>query len=112
MTRRPIISFVRTWLPALVVLGGVLLIVIERTEVALEGGAGIIGAGLSIWLFNILMRVGNAGEKDRREEEDAREHFDRTGFWPDEQPASPAGETRPPADPHRRAPTRTPAPRR
>jgi hypothetical protein len=112
MTRRPVISFVRTWLPALVVLGGVLLIVIERTEVALEGGAGIIGAGLSIWLFNVLLRVGNDGEKDRREEEDAREHFDRTGHWPDESPGAPAEDPRLPADPHRRTPARTPAPRR
>lgn len=112
MTRRPVISFVRTWLPAIVVLGGILLILIERTEVALEGGAGIIGAGLSIWLFNVLLRVGNAGEKDRREEEDAREHFDRTGHWPGEGPDARAGQPHPPADPHGRPSRRTPAPRR
>lgn len=84
MTGRVIVSFVRTWLPAIVVLGGVALICIERTETALEGGAGIIGAGLSIWLFNVLLRVGYTGEKDRHEEQDAREFFDRTGVWPDE----------------------------
>lgn len=84
MTSRVVVSFVRSWLPAIVVLGGVALICIERTETALEGGAGIIGAGLSIWLFNVLLRVGYTGEKDRVEEEDARAFFDRTGEWPDE----------------------------
>lgn len=84
MTGRVITSFVRSWLPAIVILGGIALICIERTETALEGGAGIIGAGMSIWLFNVLLRVGYTGEKDRVEEEDARAFFDRTGVWPDE----------------------------
>lgn len=84
MTSRVVIAFVRTWLPAIVVVGGVALICIERTETALEGGAGIIGAGLSIWLFNVLLRIGYTGEKDRVQEEDARAFFDRTGRWPDE----------------------------
>ena len=81
---RFITSFVRTWLPAIVVVGGVAVICIGRSETALEGGAGIIGAGLSIWLFNVLLRVGYTGEVDRHHEQDAREFFDRTGVWPDE----------------------------
>lgn len=84
MDRRVVVSFVRTWLPLIVVAGGIAVIAIRRDEVALEGGAGIIGAGLAIWLFNWLMRVGNAGESDRYEEQDARAFFDRHGVWPDE----------------------------
>lgn len=84
MDRRVVVSFVRTWLPVIVVLGGIAVIAIRRDEVALEGGAGIIGAGLAIWLFNWLMRVGNAGESDRHQEQDARAFFDRHGVWPDE----------------------------
>jgi len=84
MTGRVFIAFVRTWLPAIVVAGGIALIAVQGDEVALEGGAGIIGAGLSIWLFNVLMRFGVSNEGDRTEEEDARTFFDRTGVWPDE----------------------------
>lgn len=86
MTRPLVVSFVRTWLPAIVVIGGILVIAIGRDEIALEGGAGIIGAGLAIWLFNWLFRVANAGERDRRAEEDARAFYDRHGVWPDEAP--------------------------
>ncbi len=84
MTGRVFVSFIRTWLPAIVVLGGVVLIVVRGDDIGLEGGAGIIGAGLSIWLLNVLMRVGLTNEGDRKEEEDARTFFDRTGEWPDE----------------------------
>lgn len=86
MISRATVSFVRTWLPALVVGGGLLLIVIQGDEVALEGGMGIIGAGLSIWLFNVLMRMGTSNEGDRADEEDARAFYDRHGIWPDEAP--------------------------
>ncbi len=84
MTGRVFVSFIRTWLPAIVVLGGIVLIVVRGDDIGLEGGAGIIGAGLSIWLLNVLMRVGLSNEGDRKEEEDARAFFDRTGVWPDE----------------------------
>jgi len=86
MTNRATVAFVRTWLPAIVVVGGILLIVIQGDEVALEGGMGIIGAGLAIWLFNILMRMGTSNEGDRAQEEDARAFYDRHGVWPDEAP--------------------------
>ncbi|MTD45802.1 hypothetical protein GKE82_16265 [Conexibacter sp. W3-3-2] len=84
ITARVVISFVRTWLPAIVVVGGLAVIVIGRDEIALEGGAGIIGAGLSIWLFNVLLRMSYSGERDRHDEADARAFFDRHGVWPDE----------------------------
>lgn len=112
MSRRVVIRFVRTWLPAIVVLGGILVIAIGRDEIALEGGAGIIGAGLSIWLFNWLFRVGTSNERDREAEEEARAFYDRHGVWPDEVTAGQPEETsrearpgghRPPAGPPRRA---------
>ncbi|WP_372790709.1 hypothetical protein [Paraconexibacter sp.] len=84
MTGRVLVSFIRTWLPAIVVAGGVVLILVRRDDIGLEGGAGIIGAGLSIWLLNVLMRVGFTNEGDRAEEEQARAFFDRHGVWPDE----------------------------
>ena len=83
--------FVRFGLPILICLGGVVLIAIEPDRNGLEGGLLVVSAGLSVWLLNWLYRVGVAGERERDEEDRAREYFDRHGVWPDE--------VRPPADP-------------
>jgi hypothetical protein len=76
--------FVRIWLPAAVVALGVAVILIRRDLTGLEGGAGIIGAGLAIWLLNFLFRVGVSGDRERDREDEARAYFDRHGRWPDE----------------------------
>jgi hypothetical protein len=81
-----VLKFVRYWLPGLVVLGGLLVIAIGGDEIALEGGAAIIGAGLSIALLNFLYRVGVKGDRERDEEVEARRFFDEHGYWPDERP--------------------------
>lgn len=81
--------YVRTWLPAVICLAGVLLILVTGfDENALDGGAALIGAGLSVWLLNWLYRVGVTGDRERREEDEARAYFDRTGRWPDEDDAT------------------------
>lgn len=79
-----LLRFTRIWLPAIVVTAGVAVMIIGGDDVAAEGGAGIVGAGLSIWLLNVLHRVGVTGEKTRDDEADARAFFDRWGHWPDE----------------------------
>ncbi len=109
-----VLRFTRVWLPVIVVVGGVLAIVVGRDLDALEGGAGIIGAGLSIWLLNLLHRIGVSGDHDRTDEDAARTFFDAHGHWPDEAPPP----REPPRSPHRQGPPsrpRTPtgaAPRR
>ena len=77
-------SFVRIWLPVIVVVGGVLAIALGPEDIRWEGGLGIIGAGLAIWLINVLFRIGATGDLERDEEDRAREYFDRHGRWPDE----------------------------
>ena len=74
--------FVRWILPALICLGGLIAIIAAPGEA--EAGAMIIGAGLSVWLLNLLYRVGVTGDRDRQEEDRAREYFDRHGRWPDD----------------------------
>lgn len=76
--------FVRYWLPALVVLGGVAAVIFGPQEARWEGGAAIVAAGLSIWLINVFFRIGATGDRERDREERAREFFDRHGRWPDE----------------------------
>jgi hypothetical protein len=87
---RVVLSIVRYWLPLVVTLAGVAVMVIGRDADALEGGAGIVGAGLAIWLLNFLYRVGAHDDEDRDEEDAARDFFDRHGHWPDEAPPAPA----------------------
>ncbi len=95
-------------------LAGVTVMVVGGfDEIALEGGAGIIGAGLSIWLMNILFRVGLDNDRDRDEEDAARDFLDAHGHWPDEPAPPPRASKGPDAAPSPPGPPATaPAPRR
>lgn len=81
------VRFVRLYLPILILLSGVVLIVARGgDDTSWEGAFALWGAGLSVWLLNLLFRVGVAGERDREEEDAARAYFDRHGRWPDDPP--------------------------
>lgn len=82
MTR---LHIVRYALPAVVTIVGIGLMAFGNGEDGLEGGAAVVGAGLSIWLMNFLWRIGVSGDRERDDEAAAREYFDRHGHWPDEQ---------------------------
>jgi hypothetical protein len=69
-------------LPAAVVLAG-LIVMALGSESELEGGAGIVSAGIAIFFINWLFRAGADGERERDREDAAREYFDRHGRWPD-----------------------------
>jgi hypothetical protein len=74
--------FVRWILPIAICIGGIVAIVVSPDNP--EAGAMIIGAGLSVWLLNLLYRVGVTGDRERHAEDEARAYFDRHGHWPDE----------------------------
>jgi hypothetical protein len=80
---------VRTWLPVAVIAAGVVGMVVGAAKGWdvnwLEGGALLISAGLSIWLLNFLYRVGVSGDRERDDEDRAREYFAEHGRWPDEE---------------------------
>lgn len=71
-------------MPALIVLSGILLAAIGQRDSAYLVGALLVSAGVSVALLNFLYRVGVNGDKDRGQEEAARDHFERTGHWPGE----------------------------
>jgi hypothetical protein len=80
-------SWVRTWLPiAIIVSGFVAALISGFSETGVEGGALLAAAGLSVWLLNLLYRVGVTGDRDRQTEDAARDFYDRHGHWPDEPP--------------------------
>jgi hypothetical protein len=80
--RSTAIVLLRYVLPGAVVLAG-LVVMSLGSESDLEGGAGIVSAGLAIFFINWLFRTGAAGEQERDREDAAREYFDRHGRWPD-----------------------------
>ena len=77
-----VVLFVRHLGPALVVLIGLLIFAFDRSLIAAEGAAGIIGAGLAWWLFGWLWRQGEAGDHERDVEAAARDYLDEHGDWP------------------------------
>ena len=79
-----LLLFARYVLPALIVLGGLVLIVVGGDRSSLHGGLGIIGGGIAVWLLSLFYRVGASGDAERDAEEEARVYFDRHGRWPDE----------------------------
>ncbi len=78
--------WVRTWLPVAIIAAGLVVAAVGGlSETSLEGGGLLISAGLSVWLLNLLYRVGVTGDRDRGEEDAARAFFDRHGRWPDDE---------------------------
>jgi len=83
MTARRVIWAVRYVLPTVIVAVGIAFLIADPAE-NWEGAAGLIGAGLSVLLLNILYRIGVEGDRDRSREDAARRYFDEHGHWPDE----------------------------
>jgi hypothetical protein len=77
-------KFIRYWLPAIIVVAGVVLIVVTPDKA--EAAMYFVSAGLSVWLLNWLFRLGLSGDRERDAEDRARDFFDEHGHWPDETP--------------------------
>ncbi len=75
--------FLRYVVPALVVLGGIVVMALG-SEADVEGGAGIVSAGLAVYAMNWLYRASVDGDRERDAEEAARDYLDLHGHWPDE----------------------------
>ena len=75
---------VRYVVPAVIAVAGVIVLILNQSITGLEGFAMFIGAAGSILLLNVLYRLGVSGDRERDEEEAARDYFDAHGRWPDE----------------------------
>lgn len=82
----PLMIGLRYVLPAAIVLAGVIVMAFG-SEIDLEGGAGIVSAGLAVYAMNWLYRASVDGDHVREEEEAARTYLDTHGHWPGETPA-------------------------
>jgi protein-S-isoprenylcysteine O-methyltransferase Ste14 len=89
-----ILKFTRVWLPLTIAVAGIVLLVIGHGSYSqlanthsLESaaGVGLLIVALIVWMLNWLFRLSLRSNEDREEEERAREYFDRTGEWPDDE---------------------------
>ena len=94
----PALQFLRYWLPAGIALAGVALIVVGHgsyskltSSHSLESATGValLIVAAIVWMINWMYRLSVRSNIEREQEEQAREHFGRTGRWPeDEKPGS------------------------
>jgi drug/metabolite transporter (DMT)-like permease len=91
-----ILRLTRVWLPLAIAVAGVVLLVIGHGSYSqlanthsLESaaGVGLMIVALIVWMLNWLFRLSLSSNDDREEEERAREYFDRTGRWPEDEDA-------------------------
>lgn len=81
--RRLGLATVRYGIPLAMASGGVVGLALGGD--AAGAGVVLIGSAFIVLLLNVLFRVSVVSNRDRDEEERAREQFQRTGRWPDEE---------------------------
>ena len=75
---------VRVVLPAAIAAAGAVLLITGDNENSQGAGVALMGCAVLVVMFNLFLRLGWRDQRDREREEEAREHFDRTGRWPDD----------------------------
>lgn len=84
--------FLRHGLPALICVVGLIWGVARNMdEMGLEIVVLMVSAGASLWLITWLFRIGVSTNVDRDREEEAREFFDKHGYWEEDGPPDGAG---------------------
>ncbi|MGA9856880.1 MAG: hypothetical protein WBQ18_03405 [Solirubrobacteraceae bacterium] len=90
-----VLSLTRLWLPLAIAVVGIVMIVLghgslsdKSTSDAIDSGAGValVITAIIVWMINWMYRLSLRSNDDREEEERAREYFDRTGRWPEDEP--------------------------
>jgi hypothetical protein len=80
------LNIVRYGLPGVLVLAAFVVLFVVHGSGRYDGFAMLLGSGLSVAFLNLLFRFGVAGDRERDDEERAREFFAAHGYWPDERP--------------------------
>ena len=89
-----LLAATRILLPLLIAATGIVLIVLGHASLSdqsstrsLEAGAGVglVIVAIIVWMVNWMFRMSVESNRERDEEERAREFFDLNGRWPDEE---------------------------
>jgi hypothetical protein len=76
----------RYGLPVACIVAGFVILFTSSGGLRWDGWAMCVGAGLSIALMNVLFRFGARGDRERLDEDAARDYFAEHGRWPDDLP--------------------------
>lgn len=81
---------------AVMVTGGIVVLIVNPGGFGVDGFAMAVGGGLSVLMISFLFRLGVSGDREREAEEAARRYFDEHGRWPDEDGGAGSASARPP----------------
>ena len=80
-----LLTITRVWLPVAIAVGGVVAIVVGHGSTGTAAaGVGLVIVAVIVWMVNWMFRMSVASNRDREQEEEARDYFARHGRWPDE----------------------------
>jgi ABC-type transport system involved in cytochrome bd biosynthesis fused ATPase/permease subunit len=81
-----LLAITRVWIPVAIAVVGIVAIVIGGGQDDVVAGAGVslVIVALIVWMVNWMFRMSVESNREREEEERAREYFDLHGRWPDE----------------------------
>ena len=80
-----LLSLTRVWLPIAIAIAGIVAIVIGHgTNGTAAAGVGLLLVALIVWMVNWMYRMSVQSNREREQEERAREYFDEHGRWPGE----------------------------
>lgn len=76
------VPLVRYGLPLVLTIAGVYLL---ESNAGKWGGLGVmlVGTAVIVLMLNVLFRISIKSNRERSQEERAREYYDRHGRWPD-----------------------------
>ena len=81
-----LLKVARVWLPVSLALIGLICAVIGHGKTTLAAvGVCLILIALTVWLINVMFRLSVQSNRDREQEEEARDYFERYGHWPGEE---------------------------
>jgi protein-S-isoprenylcysteine O-methyltransferase Ste14 len=87
----------RYWLPGTIAVIGIALIAVghgayskSTSAHSLEtaGGVALLLVALMVWMINWMYRLSIRSNIEREDEERAREHYEQTGRWPEDEDAA------------------------
>jgi hypothetical protein len=76
------LAAVRYGIPLALAVAGIVCLFVGGD--AAGAGVVLVGSAFIVLLINVLFRVSLVSNREREDEERAREAFDRSGRWPDE----------------------------